>query len=490
MRVVRPGLAVAAVTLATLAFSIGLAVAARILRHAKQTPPTTTSTTTTPAVPTPPLPTTAPPPPAAGTGTSGPVTVVQTDVAAGEGLSVQPTVQLSSQRPASDVTLVTINDARRDQQITGFGAAMTDSSAWLLERELAPATTATVMRSLFSTSVLHLMVMRVPIGASDYTSGKPYTYDDLPRGTQDPKLRHFSIAHDRAYILPALRQALALNPRLQLLATPWTAPAWMKGNHSLSNSHDRGTLRGAAYGPWAAYIVKFMQAYVKAGVPITAFTPANEPGNPTPYPGMNFDPIAESHWITQWLVPALTKAHLHPQLYGTELGWDSATYAERLLATPSSHDLSGVSWHCYYGSPDVMTTIHERAPKFGTIVSECSPGISSIPIPEVLISSLRNWASSVALWNVALNTTLGPVSSRTGAAPAATACWTSTNTPTRPRRCRISLSSARRASSCSPARMSSRPTISSPTTTRNQASTSSAPGSTTSRSSTRTAAAC
>jgi len=408
MRIVRPGPIAAVVALATLALSIGIAVAATV-RHAKQTTPPATTTTTAPAVPTPPLPTAAPPPPAAGNGSSGPVTVVQTDPAAGQGLSVQPAVQLSTQAPASGVTLVTINDTQRQQQVSGFGAAMTDSSAWLLERQLPSATTATVMRSLFSPSVLHLMITRVPIGASDFVIGKPYTYDDMPPGKQDPKLKHFSIAHDQAYILPALRQARALNPQLQLIATPWTAPAWMKGNHSLSNAHDRGTLRGAAYGPWAAYIVKFMQAYAKAGLPITAFAPDNEPGNPTPYPGMDFDVTAESHWITQWLVPALTRAHLHPQLYGAELGWDSARYAEQLLATRSSQDLSGISWHCYYGSPDVMTTIHRRAPKFGTIVSECSPGISAIPIPEVLISSLRNWASSVALWNVALNTSLGPV---------------------------------------------------------------------------------
>jgi glucosylceramidase len=231
----------------------------------------------------------------------------------------------------------------------------------------------------------------------------------MPRGKQDPELKRFSIAHDKAYVLPALRQALALNPQLQFIATPWTAPAWMKGNHSLSNSHNRGTLRAAAYGPWAAYIIKFIQAYTQAGIPINGFAPANEPGNPTPYPGMNFNPTAESHWITQWLVPALVKAHLHPQLYGTELGWNSGWYAQELLATPSSHDLSGISWHCYYGSPNVMTAIHDSAPQFGTIVDECSPGISAIPIPEVLISSLRNWASSVALWNIALDQSLGPV---------------------------------------------------------------------------------
>ena len=408
MRTVKAGLIAAALTVAMLAFSTGLATASRALRHPRQPPPatTTTPTVTTPALP---LPTTGATPPAPGNGVSGPVSVVQTDPAAGQGLAVQPSVQFSTTPPATGVTDVAINDAQRDQQVTGFGAAMTDSSAWLLERELPPATTATLMRAMFSPTVLHLMLMRVPIGATDFNVGAPYTYDDVPPGQQDLKLKHFSIAHDRAYILPALRQARALDGQLRFLATPWTAPAWMKGNRSLSNVRDRGTLRAVAYGPWAAYIVKFLQAYAKAGVPINEFVPENEPGNPTPYPGMNFNPTAESNWITQWLVPALARAHLHPQLYGSELGWNSRWYAQQLLGTPSIHDLAGMSWHCYYGTPNVMSMVHDSAPTLGTIVSECSPGISAIPIPEVLISSLRNWATSVALWNIALDPTLGPV---------------------------------------------------------------------------------
>jgi glucosylceramidase len=50
----------------------------------------------------------------------------------------------------------------------------------------------------------------------------------MPSGQTDPGLTHFSVAHDTAYIIPVLRQALALNPALKIDATPWSAPAWMK----------------------------------------------------------------------------------------------------------------------------------------------------------------------------------------------------------------------------------------------------------------------
>jgi glucosylceramidase len=216
-----------------------------------------------------------------------PVSVVQTSANLSQALSPMRAAQFEPGSPAAGTPVIDVNDTVLYQRVQGFGAAMTDSSAWLIERRLPAASNASLMDDLFAPNGLHLSFLRVPIGASDFTvGGRPYSYDDEPPGRSDPRLRHFSIAHDRAYILPALRAALALNPQLEMFASPWSAPAWMKGNDSLNDVGDRGTLRGSAYGPWAAYIVRFLQAYAAAGVPISALTPANEPGNPTSYPGM------------------------------------------------------------------------------------------------------------------------------------------------------------------------------------------------------------
>lgn len=85
--------------------------------------------------------------------------------------------------------------------------------------------------------------VRVPVGGSDFTAtGVPYTYDDVPSGRSDPRLRHFTIAHDRAYVLPALRAAGTRDPRLYVEAVPWSAPAWMKLNDRLDNLGDHGAL--------------------------------------------------------------------------------------------------------------------------------------------------------------------------------------------------------------------------------------------------------
>lgn len=338
------------------------------------------------------------------------VSVVQTVRALGQRLAPQGSLHFSATPPAAATPLITVTDAQLFQRVFGFGAAMTDSSAWLIERELPASVRRTLMQRIFGSHGLRLDFLRTAIGASDYTAtGIPYSYDDVPPGQSDPRLAHFSIAHDLPYLIPALRQALALAPHLRVLATPWSPPAWMKANDSLGNVGNHGTLRGVAYGPWAAYIVRFLQAYARAGVPVSALTPQNEPGNPTRYPGMNLSESAEANWITQDLVPALARARLRPKLYGVDSGWASGTFAQQTLSGPAARDLAGLSWHCYYGSPAVMSALHSRAPALDTIVDECSPGISTIPTAEVVISSLRNWSSTVALWNFVLDPHGGPV---------------------------------------------------------------------------------
>jgi O-glycosyl hydrolase len=184
----------------------------------------------------------------------------------------------------------------------------------------------------------------------------------------------------------------------------------MKGNQSLGNAGDQGTLLGSAYGPWAQYFVKFIQAYDQAGVPIDAITPQNEPTNPTLYPGLNFSAASEANWIVQDLQPALRRAGLSPRIYADDWGWSqpALAYANATVAGRAGRSFAGIAWHCYFGSPDAMNAMHQTAPSLDQIVDECSPGITPIPTAEVVIASMRDWASTVALWNLALDPTGGP----------------------------------------------------------------------------------
>src|SRR5439155_18769656 len=83
-------------------------------------------------------------------------------------------------------------------------------------------------------------------------------------GRKDPELKRFSIDHDRAYLIPILREALALNPNLKIMASPWSAPGWMKTSDSLIG----GTLLPSSYAPLYRYFVKYVRSYEAAGIPI------------------------------------------------------------------------------------------------------------------------------------------------------------------------------------------------------------------------------
>lgn len=330
-------------------------------------------------------------------------------------------LQLTPQTPvrfrsgsAGSGPVITIDPAVRYQRFKAVGAAMTDSSASLIENGLDASTRTWLMNKLFGAGGLRLGFLRVPMGASDFSAqGMPYTYDDLPAGQTDPKLAHFSIAHDQTYILPALRTVLAENPHTLLMASPWSPPAWMKDNGLLSNPSDAiGSPLRSAYGPLAQYFVKFIEAYRAAGVPIWAVTPQNEPGQNTSYPGMNWDEAGEARFVADNLVPALRGAHLHTQVYGYDNNWygGGLGYAYALALGPAGRDLNGIATHCYFGTPGQIAGLHRIAPSLDEVVSECSPG-PGVPFTtsQLEIAAARNWASAVTLWNLALDPAGGPV---------------------------------------------------------------------------------
>lgn len=194
----------------------------------------------------------------------------------------------------------------------------------------------------------------------------------------------------------------------------------MKANDSLDNVGLAGTLITSDYQPLANYFVDFIEAYESYDIPIDIVVPQNEPRSPggsgTSYPGLTLPETDEATFISQYLQPALAAAPLNPEpkIYGNDLSWDQLSYAQPLAASSAGTDLSGIAWHCYAGTPTVMSQLQAAYPNLAQIVDECSPEIRSFGAPEYLISVLRNWASEAALWNVALDPQGGPKEANNG----------------------------------------------------------------------------
>jgi O-glycosyl hydrolase len=321
----------------------------------------------------------------------------------------KPRTFAAAPRPGARV--ITVNPSVRYQRMFGFGAAMTDTSAWLLYDELSPAARASTMAALFSPAGIHLSFVHIPMAASDFTAnGTPYTYDDLPPGESDPSMEHFSIAHDTPYVIPALQQMRSLNPEVFTLADPWTAPPWMKANGAYNNLHLAGTVLPQYYPALAQYFVRFIQEYGAYGVPIEAISMMNEPNSLSSWPGTALTAADQTQFLPQYLAPALQAAGLHPAVFGLD-GTDLID--ARTLLDGVGNGVSGIAFHCYKGMA-VMSELHHEYPSQTILVSECSPGISSYAAAEAAIAATRNWAAGVQLWNLALDPAGGPVQAPDG----------------------------------------------------------------------------
>ena len=328
-------------------------------------------------------------------------------------LAAQPDVVFRSGGSTSGL-VITVDPAKQYQTIDGFGASLTDSSAWLIWNKLSISQQTSLLQQLFSpTRGIGLSFLRQPMGATDFTATGDYSYDDLPPGQIDPDLTQFSIAHDTTYIVPLIQQVLAVNPAVKVVALPWSPPAWMKTTKAMNG----GNVDNTYFPSLAQYFVKFVQAYQQQGIPIYAVSMQNEPlYSTTGYPSAYVSAADESTFIANYLGPALSQSGLaNLKVFGYEHNWDNTSYPISLLAGGASPYIAGTSFHCYAGDPSAQSTVKTAYPAKDIWFTECS-GITSTTFANDLvwnaehltIGATRNWARSVSLWNLALDQNSGP----------------------------------------------------------------------------------
>jgi len=326
---------------------------------------------------------------------------------------MQPQASISFAASATSADpLIVIDDSAKRQLIEGFGAAMTDSSAFLLNQAVPKSKLPDVMMSLFDhTQGIGISFIRDPMGASDL-SRTIYSFDDQKAGATDPNLSQFSIDHDRADIIPLLQQARNINPQLKIMSNPWSPPGWMKSSGSMIG----GSLNPASYSAFAQYFVRYIQAYESAGVPVDYISLQNEPlYTPTAYPGMSMSATQQLTVLRDYMLPALASANLSTKLLVYDHNWDQPGYPQTVLSDPavaSSGNVAGTAWHWYGGAPGAMTPIHQQHPRLNHYVTEASGGswISDEVKTdfEMIVQSMRNWASAYVKWGLALDQNRGP----------------------------------------------------------------------------------
>jgi glucosylceramidase len=300
------------------------------------------------------------------------------------------------------------------QPMVGFGGALTDSSAVLLWR-LPPARRDALLVELFHpTRGLGFSALRLPIGATDFSARGSYTYNDLPPGQTDPEMKRFSLGRDREYVIPLLKRVRQINPALKIVASPWTAPAWMKTGRNLHG----GWLDWPAYPAYAKYLTRFLQEYAAAGVPIWAVTVQNEPRHEVKtYPCMRMEPRDQARFIRDHFGPALRAAGLKTKIFAWDHNWDQVAFPMEVLADAGARRyISGVAFHGYGGQPSAQEQVRRAYPDQEIHFTESSGGEWAKDfggnlrwdIQNLIAGSVRHGARTVLKWNLALDENHGP----------------------------------------------------------------------------------
>lgn len=351
--------------------------------------------------------------PAVSAADGNPVNVWMTTGDKSNLLSKQPAVAFETNGAPAELT-IDVDENTKYQTIDGFGGALTDSSAYVISRMDEQAKDA-LMNKLFSREGdgAGFSYLRLPMGASDFATSI-YTYDDMPAGETDPELEHFSIAHDSAYIIPLLKQALEINPDLKIMGTPWSAPGWMK----TTDSSIKGKLKDEYYGVYAQYFVKFIEAYEAEGIPIDAVTLQNEPHyEPGDYPGMRMEPEDQAKFVKDYLGPAFEEAEIDTKIVVWDHNWSEPQYPIDVLNDADAKKyIAGSAFHGYAGNVSAQSLVHDQHPDKDIYFTESSGGEFAPDfagnvqwdVQNLIIGATRNWARTSLKWNIALDENNGP----------------------------------------------------------------------------------
>lgn len=308
---------------------------------------------------------------------------------------------------AAAVTLET-SDRASVRDFRGVGIALTGSSCYLLDK-MEKAERVAFLESIFTKKGLGLSVARVSIGASDY-SAELYSYDDVPFDTE---LKHFSVARDEKYVIPMIKEALAVNPDLYIFASPWSPPGWMKTGGKMCGGH----MRDEYVDCFAEYVVRFIKAYAEHGIKISAITPQNEPEN-NQYARMAacvWNPDTEAKYIVS-LRKKLAENGLDTEIWMYDHNFSGI---DRVLWTLETHPevakaANAAAFHYYGGKVEQTAVLTEEYPNLKLHFTEAGPRLYDNYSTDVckwaimMTRALKCGYSSFTGWNLMLDETGWP----------------------------------------------------------------------------------
>ncbi|MDD2797770.1 MAG: glycoside hydrolase family 30 beta sandwich domain-containing protein [Bacteroidales bacterium] len=321
-------------------------------------------------------------------------------------------------------TTITMNPNQVFQQIDGFGAAITGSSCYNLLKMSQANRTKLLKETFDPVSGMGYSYIRISIGCSDFSLDE-YTCCDTPG------IENFAIHDlDKRDLFPILKEILAINPNVKILASPWTCPRWMKVNNLTDkkpfNSWTSGQLNPDYYLDYATYFVKFVQAMGAEGFKIDALTIQNEPLNRGNSVSLYMSWQEQAAFVKNALGPKFSEAGLTTKIvvfdhnYNYDNISDQLNYPVKIYSDPvAAQYVDGAAYHAYGGDKSEMMNVHNAFPSKNLYFTEMSIGTWNYPasgdltelmwsMKEIGIGSLNNYCKAVIVWNYMLDENRAP----------------------------------------------------------------------------------
>lgn len=318
---------------------------------------------------------------------------------------------------------ITLNPADERQPIDGFGFAITGSAAYNLLKMNQNERQKLLTRIFSRDNGYGCSYVRVPIGCSDF-SLSDYTCCDTPG------IDNFALTDEETkYIIPVMKEILAINPDIKVITAPWTAPRWMKVDNLTDrrpyNEWTSGQLNPEHYGDYADYFVKWIKAFEDNGIRIYGMTPQNEPLNRGNSASMFMGWDEARDFIKTALGPKFEKAGLKTKIYVFDHNYnydnlpDQQGYPTKIYADPeASKYITGAAYHNYGGNASEMTRVHDANPDKELIFTEWTAGTWSWPgvgmnaitsdARALIFDVVNNWGRGAVVWNLMLDSDRGP----------------------------------------------------------------------------------
>jgi glucosylceramidase len=313
---------------------------------------------------------------------------------------------------ANGYASIEVNEAQKYQTVDGFGYTLTGGSADVIN-QLTSSKKNDLLQELFGSgeSAIGVSYIRISIGASDMNA-TPFTYNDLPTGDSDLALAKFSLDPDRNGVIALLKEILLINPKIKIVATPWSAPLWMKDKDSFVGGH----LQTKYYEVYAQYFVKYIQQMKGEGITIDAITPQNEPLHGGNNPSMEMTAIEQTNFIKTNLGPAFKAANITTKIIAYDHNCDNIQYANTVLSdVDAAAFVNGTAFHLYAGDISALSMVYDAFPTKSIYFTEQFTastgdfkGDLKWHLKNIIIGSMRNWSRNALEWNLANSGSFGP----------------------------------------------------------------------------------